>query len=91
MAQLIGTGFAKRLHPDHPCVEAEVIYAVRHEFAQRAADVLVRRTGLALLDQAAAQAATARVIELMAGELGWSPKRRGEEQAGMEQRLREGL
>lgn len=79
VADLAGAGLAARLHPDHPFIEAEVVYATRHEFAQRALDVLVRRTALALLDIAAAQAAVPRVVELMATELGWDQQRRHEE------------
>ncbi len=75
VAQLAKEGMGERLHPDHPVIEAEVAYVVRHEQAERAADVLVRRTTLALLDQAAAGAAAARVIEIMARELGWDEER----------------
>ena len=65
----------KRLHPKHPYLEAEVIYAVEQEFAVRVIDLLARRTPLALLDTEAALAVAPRVVELMAGALGWSPGR----------------
>lgn len=39
----LAAGLGARLHPDHPYLEAEVIYAVRHEFAERASDVVTRR------------------------------------------------
>jgi glycerol-3-phosphate dehydrogenase len=55
----------------HPCLEVQVIYGVRFEQAQRAIDILARRTSLAILDTAAAHIALPRVIELMAMELGW--------------------
>ncbi len=75
VATLAAAGQGARLHPDHPYIEAEVVYAVRHEFAQRAIDVLARRLPLALIDKAATQAAAGRVVELMAEELGWDDAR----------------
>ena len=85
VAELTKSGFAARLHPDHPYLEAEVIYAVRKEFAERACDVVTRRLSLALLDNAAAIAVLPRVVELMAGEQDWSAERRDAEMAmGME-------
>ncbi|MFO7577841.1 MAG: FAD-dependent oxidoreductase [Pelovirga sp.] len=59
----------------HPCLEAQVIYGVRFEQAQRAIDILARRTSLAVLDTNAARLALPRVIELMAAELGWNRQR----------------
>lgn len=91
VAELAKGGLGSRLHPGHPFIEAEVVYAVRHEFAERAADVLVRRTTLALLDKAAAQAAEPRVIELMAAELGWNQGQRQEETALTEHLLKEAV
>ena len=62
-----------------------MIYAVRNEFAERASDVVTRRLSLALLDNAAAVTVLPRVVELMAGELGWNAERRAAETAmGME-------
>jgi glycerol-3-phosphate dehydrogenase len=87
VAELARAGLAARLHPDHPYLEAEVIYAVQSEFAERASDVLTRRLSLALLDNAAAIAALPRVVELMAGELGWNQQQRDEETATAMQRL----
>jgi glycerol-3-phosphate dehydrogenase len=75
VARLAGNGLAARLHPDHPYIEAEVVHAVRHEQAERASDVVTRRIPLAILDNAAAQAAVPRVVKLMAGELGWKGER----------------
>ncbi len=76
VAALAREGLGARLHPDHPIIEAEVLYAARCEQAERAADVLVRRTSLAMLDREAAAAAAPRVIEIMAAELAWSDARR---------------
>lgn len=87
VAKLAQSGLAARLHPEHPYLEAEVIYAARNEFAERASDVLTRRLALALLDNAAAIAALPRVIELMAAELGWDRQRRDQEMELSMQRL----
>ena len=91
VAELARAGLGSRLHADHPCLEAEVVHAVRHEFAQHAADVLVRRTTLALLDNAAAREAAPRVLELMAAELDWGAERHQAEAERLEHRLREAI
>jgi glycerol-3-phosphate dehydrogenase len=75
VARLAEEGFSARLHPEHPYIEAEVVYAARHEFAERASDVITRRIPLSILDDAAARAALPRVVELMAGEHGWDEER----------------
>lgn len=54
-----------RLHPQHPYLEAEVVFAREHELAVTAADVLERRLRLAFVDRAAAEAVTARVQQLL--------------------------
>jgi glycerol-3-phosphate dehydrogenase len=87
LVDLIDQGWSARLHADHPYVEAEVIHAVREEQAVHAADVLVRRLTLALVDKAAATAAAPRVIGLMAEELGWDEPRRCQETDMIHQRL----
>ncbi len=60
----------------YPFVDGEVRYAVRHEYAQTAVDVLARRTRLAFLNAQAALEALPIVIDLMAEELNWSKKRK---------------
>ena len=70
-----------RLSPNHSYVEAEVLYAARHEYACTAVDVLARRTRLAFVDAQAALAALPRVIEIMSKELGWSRARQRAEYA----------
>ena len=72
-------GLTARLHPSHPFIEAEVPYAVDHEAAVHALDVLNRRLTLALTDRAAALQALPRVIQLMASRLAWSEARCEEE------------
>ncbi|KAF8443162.1 DAO-domain-containing protein [Boletus edulis BED1] len=70
-----------RLSPSYPYVEAEVLYAARHEYACTAVDVLARRTRLAFVDVQAALVALPRVIEIMSRELGWSRARQKVEYA----------
>jgi glycerol-3-phosphate dehydrogenase len=83
LVRLAQEGYGTRLSPDHPYLEAEVLYGVREEGAQTAVDILARRMRLAFLDHAATRAALPRVIELMAKELGWDPLRRDEEKKKM--------
>jgi glycerol-3-phosphate dehydrogenase len=68
-----------RISPLYPYVDGEVRYAVRHEYAQTAADVLARRTRLAFLNAQAALEALPQVIDLMAEELKWSKQRKEKE------------
>ncbi|KAH7102531.1 DAO-domain-containing protein [Auriculariales sp. MPI-PUGE-AT-0066] len=68
-----------RLSHLYPFIEGEVRYAVRHEYAQTAVDVLARRTRLSFLNAQAALDALPRVIEIMGAELGWSRARRKQE------------
>lgn len=87
VARLAGEGLGARLHPDHPYIEAEVVYSARHEFAEHASDVLTRRMPLALVDNSAAKAAIRRVVDLMAQEHGWDQNRCNEEAQTALQRL----
>jgi glycerol-3-phosphate dehydrogenase len=48
-----------------PHIEAEVIYAARHEMAATVEDVLSRRTRIALLTRDNGAACAGRVAELM--------------------------
>ena len=67
------------LSPRFPFLTAELLYAVRHEYAMRAVDVLAHRTRLCFLDTAEAEKAVGRVVEVMGEECGWDEKRRREE------------
>lgn len=51
-------------------------YAVRHEYAQTAIDVIARRTRLSFLNAQAALDALPRVVDIMAQELHWSAARK---------------
>jgi glycerol-3-phosphate dehydrogenase len=75
----------------HPYLEAEVVYAARHEAPGRASDVLTRRLPLALIDRTAALTALPRVIELLAPELSWDEARCREELSLAQLRLTEAL
>lgn len=63
----------------YPFVDGEIRYAVRHEYAQTAVDVLARRTRLAFLNAQAALEALPTVIDMMAGELNWDNRRKDRE------------
>ena len=65
--------------PGYPFIEAEIVYAVRHEYAETAADVLARRTRLAFLNVREAHKAVPRVVEIMSKELNWSKERQQKE------------
>lgn len=59
-----------KLHPDHPYIQAQVVFAVREEMALSVEDVLARRIRLLFLDADAAVEAAPQVAEIMARELG---------------------
>ncbi|KAF6024692.1 hypothetical protein EB796_017014 [Bugula neritina] len=82
LAQMTGLTWpvvGRRLHPDFPYIEAEVVYAVRKEYARRALDIVARRTRLAFLNVAAAEQAVPKIVEIMGRELGWSKQKCKEE------------
>ena len=66
----------ERISALYPFVDGEVRYAVRHEYAQTAIDVLARRTRLAFLNAQAALEALPKVIDIMGAELKWDSKRK---------------
>eukprot|EP00929_Paragymnodinium_shiwhaense_P053780 TRINITY_DN26951_c0_g1_i1.p1 TRINITY_DN26951_c0_g1~~TRINITY_DN26951_c0_g1_i1.p1 ORF type:complete len:814 (-),score=193.05 TRINITY_DN26951_c0_g1_i1:297-2738(-) len=63
----------------YPYLEAEVVYAMDHEFAVTACDILARRTRLAFLNSTAARLSLPRVVEIMGDRLGWDQARRRQE------------
>ncbi|KAL3420545.1 glycerol-3-phosphate mitochondrial [Phlyctema vagabunda] len=69
----------ERISALYPFVDGEVRYAVRHEYAQTAVDVIARRTRLAFLNAQAALEALPKVIDIMATELKWDNKRKAVE------------
>jgi glycerol-3-phosphate dehydrogenase len=66
----------ERISALYPFIDGEVRYAVRHEYAQTAADVIARRTRLSFLNAQAALEALPKVIDIMAVELNWDNKRK---------------
>ena len=60
----------ERIHPGHPVIGAQVVWAAREEMARTVEDVLSRRVRMLLLDARAAVESAPRVAELMAAELG---------------------
>ncbi|KAH7146583.1 FAD dependent oxidoreductase-domain-containing protein [Dactylonectria macrodidyma] len=69
----------ERISHLYPFVDGEIRYAVRHEYAQTAVDVLARRTRLAFLNAQAALEALPKVIDIMAEELKWDGRRQDHE------------
>ncbi len=69
----------RRLHPKYPYLEAEVVFAVRQEYAMKATDVLARRTRLAFIDSNCSRELSQRVVSMMGDLLGWSRSRRDQE------------
>ncbi|CAK4011024.1 Glycerol-3-phosphate dehydrogenase, mitochondrial [Lecanosticta acicola] len=65
-----------RISALYPYVDGEVRYAVRHEYAQTAADVLGRRTRLAFLNAQAALESLPKIIDIMGRELNWNKHRK---------------
>ena len=71
-----GAHVGRLVVPDYPYIEAEVLYACRHEMAVTVKDMLTIRMRLAYLNSEAAKQAISRVADLMAKELGWSKRER---------------
>jgi glycerol-3-phosphate dehydrogenase len=62
---------AQPLAPGCPAIGAEVVHAVRNEFALSVSDFIVRRTSLVWRAPAEAVEAAPAVARIMAAELGW--------------------
>ncbi|KAH8677285.1 glycerol-3-phosphate dehydrogenase [Xylariales sp. PMI_506] len=69
----------ERISELYPFVDGEIRYAVRHEYAQTAVDVIARRTRLAFLNAQAALDALPKIIDIMSEELKWDSKRQENE------------
>ncbi|HET7590204.1 MAG TPA: glycerol-3-phosphate dehydrogenase/oxidase [Solirubrobacterales bacterium] len=85
---------ARPIVPGRPDLLAEVALAAREEQARSVADVLLRRTRLGIL--AAPQLRSAKAVrpvaDVLAGELGWSRRRRSREaEAWLEVAREEGI
>lgn len=62
--------WANKLHPSYNFIEAEVIWACRHEMIVQVEDFLARRIRFLLLDANASLEVAPKVANLMAAELG---------------------
>ncbi|RAL00223.1 glycerol-3-phosphate dehydrogenase GUT2 [Aspergillus ibericus CBS 121593] len=69
----------QRISTLYPFIDGEIRYAVRHEYAQTATDVIARRTRLAFLNAEAALEALPNIIDLMGEELKWDRNRKDTE------------
>jgi glycerol-3-phosphate dehydrogenase len=70
---------ARTLVDGHPYLRAEVAYAVTHEGALHAEDVLARRVRLLIESSDTGLAAAPEVVAIMGALLGWSRRRRAAE------------
>jgi len=77
-----------KVSPQYPFIEAEIRYAVHHEYAQTAIDFLSRRSRLSFLNSRAALDALPRVIDVMGQELKWDSKRKRAEYERATQQLK---
>jgi len=68
----------------YPYLEAEVRYAIAHEYAMTPCDILARRTRLAFLNSTAARLTLPKVVDIMADHFGWDEARRAAETAEAE-------
>jgi len=81
-------GLNKRIHPEYPFYEAEVLYSLRSEMAQKPNDIVCRRVPISFLDSANTKdLVLPRVVEIMAKELKWSSDRKNKELAEALQNL----
>ncbi|MGH3246115.1 MAG: glycerol-3-phosphate dehydrogenase/oxidase [Trebonia sp.] len=69
----------RRLLDGYPYLRAEVAYAVTHEGALHAEDVLARRVRLLIESADSGLSAAPEVVAIMAGLLGWNRRRRATE------------
>ena len=64
----------EKLHPGLPYIKAEIVWAIRNEWAQTLEDILSRRVRALLLDAEATMEVAPKVAEIMAEELGKEKK-----------------
>ena len=74
----------EQLHPDLPILAAEVVWAVRYEWARTVEDVLARRTRALFLNARAAIAMSPAVARWMAAELNRDPSWQSEQTIAFE-------
>jgi glycerol-3-phosphate dehydrogenase len=66
----------RRIAPRLPVIEAEIIFSIRYEMAEKIEDLLARRTGAQFHGWKEALEAAPRVAELLAQEKHWEPDQR---------------
>ena len=71
----------RRLQATLPFIEAEIVHAVRNEYALTLPDMLGRRLRVSFTNIRAADEIAPRVAELMAAELKWSRAQKNEQLA----------
>ncbi len=64
---------------NYPFIEAEVIYAVRYEYAITPLDIILRRIRLGILDTNSAIKSLNKITEIMSEELNWSSEKTNQE------------
>ncbi|KAI1178164.1 FAD dependent oxidoreductase-domain-containing protein [Nemania sp. FL0916] len=69
----------ERISRLYPFVDGEIRYAISHEYAQTAVDIIARRTRLAFLNAQAALECLPRIIDIMSQELKWDRSRQERE------------
>ncbi|KAI0451826.1 DAO-domain-containing protein [Xylaria acuta] len=69
----------ERISRLYPFVDGEIRYAISHEYAQTAVDILARRTRLAFLNAQAALECLPHIIDIMSQELKWDRTRQERE------------
>lgn len=76
---LLAKDHIRRLTPNHPVIEAEVLYCIENEFCETVDDFIERRCHIAYLDAKAASDVIPKVADLMGKKLGWSHQRKAKE------------
>lgn len=79
----------KRINPDYPYLEEEIINAVKYEYAVKPTDVICRRIRFAFVDMRAAYNSLEHVTSIMAKELNWSQSRAEKELAEAKKEIEE--
>ena len=64
-----------RIHPNHPFVDGEVIYAVQREYAATLIDVIARRVNIAFRNADNAEESLETIAKLMAKYLNWDKRK----------------
>ena len=80
VAELATNGLGERLVEGEPFLQAEVVYAAKHEGARSATDFLARRTRLGFLDEEETLNSISKVSELLGETLRWDSTMRQQDQ-----------